>query len=190
MSIQSKAAIVAILAGTTASLGAAGAWADTGTKATAKPMTTAAPAAPAVQIPVGPLPRGLAGYAQPVIPPTACRVISPSEAQCAVPALTAGRYLIELSGTSSSPAAEAIQALEIDVGERQCGVAKNAKPWTTGARTFRMACEAILMTETPLTVRGLYADAKATKDPKGPTLSMRPLPWLGLLSAQPFVPAQ
>ena len=144
----------------------------------------------AVVAPIGPLPRGLAGYAQPVIPASFCRVVSAAEAQCAIPAMTAGRYLVEATGTSTSQGADAAQALEIDVGGRQCGVAKNTKPWTSGPRTFRMACEVTFMTDSPIAVRVQYADAKAVKDPKGPTVSIRPLPWNGVLSVQPFVPQQ
>ena len=171
-----------------ASLGAGNAaLATTTTPAPARPATPlAAVAAPAP--PVGPLPRGFSSYLQPTIPPSACRTVSAAEVQCQIPAMTAGRYLIEASGSSTSQGADALQALEIDIGTRQCGVGKDSAPWPSGARTFRLACEAVLMTDTPLVVRVLYADQKATKDPKGPVVSIRPLPWNGVLSAQPFAP--
>ena len=169
-------------------LGAADASAATTTapapaKSATPPVAAAAPA-----LPVGPLPRGFYSYLQPTIAPSACRTVSPAEVQCQIPAMTAGRYLIEAAGTSTSQGADAMQALEIDIGTRQCGVGKNSAAWPSGARTFRLACETVLMTDTPLTVRVLYADQKATKDPKGPVVSIQPLPWNGVLSAQPFVP--
>ncbi len=150
-------------------------------------FTVSVAAAPA---PVGPLPRAFAGYNQPTIPATACRSLGPTEAQCVIPAMTAGRYLIEATGTSTSQGADAIQALEIDIGDRQCGVGKNAAPWPSGSRTFRLNCEVSLLSDSPVVVRVVYADAKAVKDPKGPTLAIQPLPWNGVLFSQPFVPKQ
>ncbi len=135
-------------------------------------------------------PRAFAGYAQPAIPPTACKVIDTAQTQCEIPAMTAGRYLIEAAGTSSAPAVGANQALEIDVAGRQCGVGRDSAAWKSGARTFRLDCEVTLLTDAPLTVKVIYADAAATKDPKGPAVNIRPLPWTGVLSTQPFAPRQ
>jgi hypothetical protein len=144
----------------------------------------------ATATPVGPLPRAFTGYNQPTIPATACRSLGPTEAKCVIPAMTAGRYLIEATGTSTSQGADAIQALEIDIGGRQCGVGKNAAPWPSGARIFRLNCEVSLLSDSPVVVRVVYADAKAVKDPRGPTLAIQPLPWNGVLFSQPFVPKQ
>jgi len=135
-------------------------------------------------------PRAFAGYAQPAIAPSACKMISIAQTQCEIPPMTAGRYLIEAAGTSSAPAAGANQALEIDVAGRRCGVGRDSVAWKSGPRTFRLDCEVTLLTDTPLTVKVIYADAAATKDPKGPAVTIRPLPWTGVLSAQPFAPGQ
>ena len=104
--------------------------------------------------------------------------------------MTAGRYLIEAAATSSAPKAGANQAIEIDIGGRQCGVGRNASPWKSGARIFRVDCEAILLADAPTEVRVVYADSQATKDPKGPVVTIRPLPWAGVLAARPFAPPQ
>jgi hypothetical protein len=44
--------------------------------------------------------------------------------------------------------------------------------------------------DAPVTVRVFYADSQATKDPKGPTVTIGALPWTGVLSAQAFAPRQ
>ncbi|HZL00985.1 MAG TPA: hypothetical protein VFC47_13925 [Caulobacteraceae bacterium] len=149
-----------------------------------------APAVAAAQTAPGGLPRAFAGYGQPAITPAMCKVVSASEARCVVPAMTAGRYLIEAAGTSTAQGADARQGLEIAVGGMGCGIAQptNPPPWTSGLRTFRVDCEAILLTDTPLVVRVIYVDFHATKDPRGPTLSLKPLPWLGVTSARMFAP--
>ncbi|HEY5070780.1 MAG TPA: hypothetical protein VII63_02000 [Caulobacteraceae bacterium] len=136
------------------------------------------------------LPRAFAGYAQPAIGAAACRMVSAAETQCLVPAMTAGRYLIEASGTSTSQAADARQGLAIEVGAAPCGTARpaNPAPWPSGPRTFKVDCEVTLLTDRPLTVRAIYADFHAVKDPKGPTLTMRALPWAGVMDARMFAP--
>ena len=146
--------------------------------------------APAAWSQAGPLPRAFAGYAQNTVPADACRAVTAAEVRCEIPAMTAGRYLIEAAGTSSAPGAGANQAIEIDIGGRQCGGGRNASPWKSGARTFRVDCEAILLADTATSVRVVYADAQATKDPKGPIVTIRPLPWAGVLAARPFAPPQ
>lgn len=174
-------------------IGAAGAVSAATVGATLTPVASrpsAQAAVAAAAIAIGPLPRAFAGYGQPTIPTTACRSLGPTEAQCVIPAMTAGRYLIEATGTSTSQGADAVQALEIDIGGRQCGVGKNAAPWPSGARTFRLNCEVSVLSDAPVVVRVIYADAKADKDPKGPSLAVRPLPWNGVLASQPFVPKQ
>ena len=138
----------------------------------------------------GPLPRAFAGYAQPTIPATACKTLSPAETQCVIPAMTAGRYLIEAAGTSIAQGVGANQVLEIDVGGRQCGIGRDSAAWTSGARTFRLDCEVALLADAPVTVKVVYVDAQALKDPKGPVVSIRPLPWTGVLTTQAFAPGQ
>jgi hypothetical protein len=139
---------------------------------------------------VGALPHLFAGYSQPALGAGACKATGPSEAQCQIPAMTAGRYLIEAAGTSSGPGVGANQSLEIDVAGRTCGVGRNSTAWTSGARTFRLDCEVTIVADQPVAVKVIYADAQATKDPKGPAVTIRPLPWIGVLSTQPFAPKQ
>jgi hypothetical protein len=135
-------------------------------------------------------PRAFAGYSQPAIPPSACKTLGATETQCVIPAMTAGRYMIEAAGTSTSQGVGANQVLEIDVGGGQCGVGRDSGAWTSGPRTFRLDCEVSLLADAPVTVRVIYADAQAVKDPKGPTVTFKPLPWTGVLSAQAFAPRQ
>ncbi|MBA3811083.1 MAG: hypothetical protein H0X27_05465 [Caulobacteraceae bacterium] len=137
-----------------------------------------------------PLPRAFAGYAQPAITPGLCKVISAGETQCVIPAMSAGRYVIEAAGTSTAAGAAPQQALEIVVGESSCGLGRNTKSWSGGRRTFRLSCEVRVVADAPITVRALYADAQATKDPKGPALVVRALPWDGVLSSRIFAPKQ
>jgi hypothetical protein len=153
-------------------------------------LLLAAPAAARAQTTGGPLPRAFAGYSQPAITASMCKVVSPAQAQCLVPAMTAGRYLIEASGTSTAQDGQARQALEIAVGDTVCGIASpaNPAPWSSGARTFRVDCEVTLLTDAPVVVRVVYTDAHAVKDPVGPTLSLRPLSWQGVLGARMFPP--
>lgn len=151
------------------------------------PRPAVAPAAPVA--PVGP-PRAYQGYAQPDIGPTYCRVIAPGQTTCTLPAMTAGRYLIKASGTSTAQGAGAAQQLTIVVGSRACGPATR-KPaatgpqWTTGPKTIRLNCEVLILTDRPLPVSAVYADAKATKAPGGPTLTLERLPWEGVLDVTP-----
>ncbi len=135
-------------------------------------------------------PRAFAGYAQPAIPASACKALGPAETQCAIPAMTAGRYLIEAAATSTAQGVGANQVLQIDVGGEQCGVGRNTTAWSSGPRTFKLDCEVIILADAPVPVRVIYADSQATKDPRGPVVTFNPLPWNGVLSAQAFAPRQ
>jgi hypothetical protein len=104
--------------------------------------------------------------------------------------MTAGRYLIEASGTSTAQGAGALQQMQIVVGDQLCGVGRDTAAWSAGARTFRFDCLTTILTDRPLEVRAIYIDAKAAKDPKGPTVAIRPLGWNGVLSTLPFAPSQ
>ncbi|HEY1929051.1 MAG TPA: hypothetical protein VGG92_16420 [Caulobacteraceae bacterium] len=144
---------------------------------------TPTPAAPA------PLPRAFAGYAQPTIPQSACRIVGPAETRCEIPAMTAGRYLIEATGTSTAQAAGARQQLEIVVGDQLCGVGRDLAAWSSGSRSFTFDCLTTVLTDKPLEIRALYEPVNATKDSKGPQLVVRPLGWNGVLSTLPFAPS-
>lgn len=154
---------------------------------TSPPKPTAPPAAPPpAAVAAVPLPRAMTGYAQPEI--TNCKVVNPNTATCTIPAMTAGRYVITASGTSTATADGAAQAVQIAVGTRICGRADRRgnpqSPWATGAQTLKVACDVMILTDRPLTVTIAYADDKATKDPKGPTVKIEKAPWDGIMSAQ------
>ena len=167
----------------------------------AAPAAAAAPApAPVVDIP----PRGFPGYAHPDVTAAMCRVINTAQTQCILPAMTAGRYLIEAVGVSTAtPAAAppvgatatpakvqgAMQQITIVTGDRVCGQAQSSKPWTTGQQAIRLDCEVSIMSDAPLPITIVYADVNATKDPRGPGLSIRRLAWNGVLEARAFAPA-
>ncbi len=177
-----------ILAAAIASIGATAPAAQT---PAARPA--AAPAA-APAAPLGP-PRAFVGYTQPDIGASACRRVDAAQTACTIPAMTAGRYLIEASGTSTANVAGAVQKLGIVVGSTSCGTADRrptaASPWPAGAaKTIKLQCEVEILTDRPLTVLAVYADDKATKAATGPTLVVRRLPWDGVLSVRVGSPPQ
>ena len=149
----------------------------------------AQPSAPAQSPTTAPLPRAFAGYAQPAIPPSACRAAGAGETRCAIPAMTAGRYVIEASGTATARGAGARQQMEIVVGDQLCGVGRDLTAWSSGARTFTFDCLATILTDKPLEVRAVYVPTNATKDPKGLQVAIRALGWNGVLSTLPFAPS-
>jgi hypothetical protein len=136
-----------------------------------------------------------AGYSQPDITPGLCKTVNDHAIQCVIPEMTVGRYLIQASGTSTMLTADAAQQLSIYVGDTGCGAATyrgtTANPPKVGAaKTLKFSCVTTVITDRPLTITVTYADEHATKDPKGPTLSIRKVPWGGVVSAAGFVPAQ
>jgi len=137
-----------------------------------------------------PLPKAFEAYQQHDITPGLCRVVSPAEAQCIIPEMTAGPYAIEVAGTSTAQAAGATQTLKIFVGALACATGQNTAPWSQGARTFRLGCATTLLTDQAMVIRVVYEDVNATKDPAGPLISVRRTPWQGVLSLTPYVPKQ
>ena len=133
--------------------------------------------------PAAPMP-GFPGYGHPAIGPGDCRVLNPSQAQCVIPARTAGRYLVDVAGTSTATAAGALQEIVIGGRTWQCAQATNHAPWATGSRTFHVQCVINVLTDEPLTVNALYRDSNATKDPKGPVLTIATVPWNGILDVR------
>ncbi|MFZ5669631.1 MAG: hypothetical protein ACOY4K_09055 [Pseudomonadota bacterium] len=156
-------------------------------KPAAAPPAPARPAAPppAPPAPLGP-PRAFQGYSQPDIGAAYCRVVNPGQTTCNLPAMTAGRYLVKASGTSTSTAAGATQTLAIVVGNRICGPAERKPtaqaPWPAGqTKTIRLNCEILVLTDRPLAVSAVYVDGKANKAAAGPTLTLERMPWEGVL---------
>ena len=150
--------------------------------AVASALTVALMTTPVLaQAPVdAPMP-GFPGFGHPALGPGDCKVINPSEAQCVIPAKTAGRYVVDAAGTSTASAAGAVQSIVIGGPTWQCAQATNKAPWATGARTFRVECVVNVLTDQPLAVNVLYRDANAAKDPKGPVLTVTPIAWNGVV---------
>jgi hypothetical protein len=162
--------------------------------ATTKPHgEAAAPAAAAPAVPAAPPtpPKVFLdeGYSQPDITPGYCKNLDPARTACTIPAMTAGSYYVEAMGTSTATAEGAAQQLTIVAGDQSCtstrGVDAKA-PWVIGAaRTLRGGCLFTFVTDVPVNIVVGYADNKATKDAKGPFISVRHTPWAGVLSAVP-----
>jgi hypothetical protein len=128
----------------------------------------------------------LPGYGHPAVGPDSCRTISPSQAQCVIPARTAGRYVIDASGTSTATGAGAAQSISVGGPAWVCIQAANRTPWSSGSRTFHVQCSATVLTNEPLAVNVTYRDVNAKMDPKGPTLAIAAMPWNGILNVQPI----
>jgi hypothetical protein len=146
--------------------------------AAAAASATAQPADPGPDIPMP----GVNGYDHPQIGADACKVVSPSVAQCTIPPRTAGQYLVVASGTSTAKAAGAAQRLTIGGQNWYCQPAVDTTKWSSGPRTITVGCLIQVLTDRPLVVSVRYDDQNAEKDPKGPTLTLRPVPWSGVLS--------
>lgn len=158
----------------------------------AQPATPAAPEGPP---PAPPKVFQEAGYSQPDITPGLCRNVNANTTQCVIPEMTAGAYLIQASGTSTDQATDSAQQIAIIVGDTNCGSATLRgtadHPTKVGVPlTIKYSCRVDVLTDKPLTVVVAYADLKATKDPKGPTLSVRKVPWAGVVNAIGFAPQQ
>ena len=137
------------------------------------------------------LPKLLAGsYAPPEITPGLCRNVNPGQTDCIIPAMSAGHYIIHAAGTSTSGGADAKQQIIILAGARVCGNATNTNAWPSGARTFKLDCDITVITDKPLTLSVRYGDFHATKDPKGPLMSVERASWEGVLDARVTVPKQ
>jgi hypothetical protein len=133
--------------------------------------------------PTAPMP-GFPGYGHPAIGPGDCKVLNPAQARCIIPAKTAGRYLVDATGTSTATAAGAVQQIIIGGPTWTCAQAVDHAPWASGPRTFHVQCVINVLTDEPLAVNVLYRDAKATKDPAGPVLTVQPIAWNGIVDVR------
>jgi hypothetical protein len=131
-----------------------------------------------------------AGYAEPEIGPSACKVVNSAETQCLAPAMTAGVYLVRAAAVSTAQAAGAVQQITIVAGAQSCTSTRNPDPktpWAIGAkRTLYSGCVLTIVTDAPLTITVIYLDAKAVKDPAGPQVTVTREPWTGVLNAEPI----
>lgn len=129
------------------------------------------------------------GYSQPDITPGLCKAIDAQRTACTIPGMTAGTYYAEAVGASTATAEGAAQQLTIVAGDQSCTAThgKDPKaPWAVGTqRSLRGGCIFTIVTDSPVNVVAIYADTKATKDPKGPALAVRRMPWSGVLNSVP-----
>src|SRR5580704_17217211 len=126
---------------------------------------------------------GVSGYDHPEVGPDDCKVVNPGYTECVIPAKTAGRYLVTAAGTSTAKGDGATQALAIGGKTWLCAKVTNTAKWSTGPRTFQIACLIDVLSDDPVTGGVAYQDTNATKDPKGPRLVIRRVPWDGVLTA-------
>jgi hypothetical protein len=157
--------------------------------ATPRPSPSPAPPTAPAPPPVPPRVFQQAGYSEPEIGGAACKAVNAGEAQCVAPAMTAGVYLVQAAGTSTAQAADAAQQLSIVAGDQSCTSTRGPDPkapWAVGVRrTFAAGCVFTIVTDQPLALTVVYLDAKATKDPAGPTITVTREPWAGVLNALP-----
>lgn len=145
--------------------------------ALAKPVPDAPPATAA---PVISVPQAYSGYSEPEI--TDCRTTTALMRECTVPAMTAGRYLIEALADATATGANATQSLKIMLGGVNC-VASNPAPFT-GKAGLHLGCEVTFLTDKPIPVSAVYATQNGTPDPKGPQMAFHRLPWNGVVQAR------
>jgi hypothetical protein len=128
-----------------------------------------------------------AGYYQPQVTAAMCAKVDATQTKCTLPAMTAGRYYAEASDDSTATADGAAQRLVIVAGndDRVCQVTRGASaqtPWAVGAKqSLKAGCLVTVVSDGPMPITAVYADAKATKNPAGPSLTLRPVPWTGAI---------
>ncbi len=128
------------------------------------------------------VPRAYAGYSQPDVSGSLCRTVSPLRRECTIPALTAGRYMIEAAAAATATSATATQSLEITVGGQACIKTNPAK--YTGTANLHLICEITVLTDQPLIAAADYTVQGGTPESGGPQMVLRRLPWTGVLSAR------
>ena len=144
------------------------------TGAAAKPEKEAA-AAPVVTVP-----HAYAGYSEPEI--ADCQTPTPLLRQCVVPAMTEGRYLIEVVAAATASGPGATQTLQINLGAAPC-VKTNPVTFTAKAG-MHLGCSVTFLTDKPIEVSAVYAVQNGTPDPKGPLMVIHRIPWNGIVQAQ------
>lgn len=137
----------------------------------------AAQTAPATAYPA---PRFLPGYIHPDI--TQCQTIGPNRRECTVPANVGGRYLIEAVGLASATGPNPTLAMNIIIGEQVCIMQTDGK--FKGQYYLHLVCETTLATESPIKIAVNLATRDATLDAAGPKISIRAMPWDGVISVR------
>ena len=135
---------------------------------------------PAQAAPEITVPHAYEGYSEPEI--ADCRSPTPLLRECTVPAMTAGRYLIEAAADATAGGANATQVLAIKIGGGNC-IATNPAAFT-GKAGLHLGCEVTFLTDRPIVVSAAYAVQNGTADPKGPQMAFHRLPWNGIVQAR------
>jgi hypothetical protein len=132
------------------------------------------------------LPAAYSGYSHPEITADNCQSKDPGHTQCFFPAKTAGRYLIEVAVTSTATGPDATQSVQIAGPNWACGQPVTTKKgdWSSGPRTLVAQCGLTVLTDAPMAVVAVYNDTNATKDPKGPVMTIHRIGWNGVVDAQ------
>ena len=134
-------------------------------------------------------PLGAAGYSQPDITADNCAVKSPGLTVCFLRPRTMGRYMVHVEGVSTANGADATQSISIGASNSwSCGGAetKPGPSWTSGARTFVAQCSITVLSDAPLEIDATFGGQNATLDPAGPAVTIRRMPWNGVLTADPL----
>ena len=127
-----------------------------------------------------PAPRFLPGYTHPDI--TQCQTVGASRRECTVPANVGGRYLVEAVGLATGTGPNATLGMNIIIGEQVCIMQTDGK--FKGQYYMHLVCETTLATESPIKIAVNLATRDATLDPGGPKISIRAMPWDGVISVR------
>jgi hypothetical protein len=119
-------------------------------------------------------------------PAVDCQNKGPNETDCTIPGKTMGRYAISVQGTSTATGPGATQVIGLGGPGWACGRAATQKAQWTGPRTFVAGCVVTVLSDTPLEVVAAFGGANSKLAASGPVVTIRPLPWTGVLSNGPM----
>lgn len=125
-------------------------------------------------------------YGHPAVTAANCQNKGPNETVCTIPGKTMGRYAISAQGTSTATGPGATQVIELGGPGWACGRAATQKAQWTGPRTFVAGCVVTVLSDTPLQVVAAFGGANAKLAASGPVVTIRSLPWTGVLSNGPM----
>ncbi len=124
------------------------------------------------------LPQAFNGYSQPEIKD--CKTVDSTHRTCAVPAMTAGYYVITALGRATSSGSNSVEALGITLNGGVCTQVQTSKPFS-GTLPIAARCLVQILTDQPLTVTGVLVTKEATADAKGVELAVQRAPWPGFV---------
>ncbi len=131
-------------------------------------------------------PAAFQDYGHPAVTAADCHVRGPGQTVCVIPGKTAGRYAISVQGTSTATGPGATQIIGLGGPGWACGQAATQKGQWTGPRTFVAGCVVTVLSDAPLEVIAAFGGANTKPDAAGPLVTIRPLPWTGVLSNSPM----